>query len=813
MKNYIKIALRNIKWQKSFSFINIAGLAIGMAVCILILLYIREEITYDTYHEYKDRIYRIQRYYLGSDGSIEWKLATLAPSFVPLLENDFPEMEHIARMTSAGKRMITYGDKHFVEEGIYYAEEDIFEILTLPLILGDPKTALNNPQSIVLTESMAAKYFGYENPIGKELIIDSDYSGLVTGVIQDIPRKSHFHFDFLFSYITLAGFSDRTKEYFFGSDNFSDNVCTTYMRLAEDTDIHGIKMRIPAFLDRHLGSWEVEGIGTVKASERIHLEFIKVKDIHLYSHTMAELESNGDIRYVWLFTAIAAFILLIACINFINLSTARATKRAREVGLKKVVGANRSLLISQFLIESLFFALFALLIALMLVYTVLPYFNNFTGHDIKLNIITNFYDFLLILFVFISTGILAGIFPAIYISAFQPIIILRGELTRGIKGIVLRKILVVLQFTISIILIICVLVLYRQMNYINHAKLGFDRENIILLPMDDLIKEHWLDVKRRMTAHPNILTVSASKRAPAGRLLDSPGFRTIVNGEVIDSELHMPHNRTDHDFFKTYGIKIIAGRDFSHDHATDESEAFILNETAVRKLGWENPEDAIGAPMSSRAPNRDGKIIGVAQDFNYESLHNKIQAMLTYIRLGETNTIGIRLAPGNFQESISYIQKVCDEFHPGVPVSFTFMDERINRLYQNELRMMQIFGYFSLFAIIVACLGLFGLASFTAEQRTKEIGIRKVLGATAPNITLLLSKEFAKWVLLATVIAWPISYYAMEKWLQNFAYRIEIGLLIFPLTAILAFTIAILTVSYQAIRAALANPVEALRYE
>jgi putative ABC transport system permease protein len=813
IQKYIKIALRNIKWQKSYSFINIAGLAIGMAVCILILLYVREEITYDIHHEYKDRIYRIQRYYIGSDGSIRWKLPTLAPSFVPLLENDFPEMEHIARMTSAGKKMIAFGEKHFVEERIFYAEQDISEILTLPFIKGNPKTALKNPRSVVLTESMAHKYFGDSEPLGQELIFDAEYSGIVTGIIRDIPRKSHFHFDILISFTTLAGLGEGTKEYFFGSNNFSDNVCPTYMRLAENVDIEDVETRIPEFLNRHLGSWEVEGIGTVQASERIHLEFMKVTDIHLHSHTMAELEPNGDIRYVWLFTTIAAFILIIACINFINLSTARASKRAKEVGLKKVVGANRRILTIQFLTESLFFALLSLVLAIVIVYLVLPYFNNFSGHDIKLNILTNISDILLLFFVLITTGIVAGLFPAIYISAFKPITILRGELTKGRKGIFLRKILVVLQFTISVILIISVIIVYRQMSFINHTKLGFDRENIILIPMDAVIKEHWLDFKQQLLAHPNIVAVTASKRAPAGHLLDSPGFRTIVNGEVVDSEIHMPHNRTEHDFFKTYGIKIIAGRDFSLEYSSDATAAFILNDMAVRKLGWKRPENAIGAPMSSKAPDRDGKIIGVVQDFNYESLHHAIKPMLSYIRIEATNTIGLRLAPGNLQETIAHVQKVCDAFHPGVPVSYTFMDDRINQQYQNELRMMEIFGYFSLFAIIVACLGLFGLASFTAEQRTKEVGIRKTLGATVKNITLLLSKEFTKWVIMANIIAWPISYIVMETWLQNFAFRVQIGIAVFPLTTIMALAIAILTVSYQSIRAALANPIDALRYE
>ncbi len=816
-RNYFKVAWRNIKRNKGYSFINIAGLAIGMAVCILILMFVRDELSYDSYHEHKDRIYRIERQWLAADGSVRSALCSVAPSFIPYLENDFPEMEHIVRMLGTGEILINFGDTYFLEERFYFTEHDIFEVFTIPLIKGDPQTALKNPNSIVLSESMVLKYFGDEDPMGKLMQVGSEREAYqVTGIMKDVPKNSHLHYDLLASFITLKGrfpyFQDGS-DYFFGTTNFSDNVTYTYMRLAENANPEDIAARIPGFLDSRLPEYEDDSGNIILPHQWNTLFLRKVTDIHLRSHTNNELEPNSDIKYVVLFTLIAAFILIIACINFMNLSTARAAKRAKEVGLRKVVGANRRLLSTQFIGESLLTALLAMFLALVIVNVLLPSFSAFSGHNLGLHSLFNQVGLLILLGVFLITGLVAGLYPAFYLSAYKPATILRGELSRGARGTMIRKTLVVFQFAISAVLIICVAVVFKQMRFLQNADLGYQRENILMLPADDIVEANWWEIKQELLRNPNILAATASKRAPTGRLLDAPGFAIVINGEILQNPFSMPHNRVEHDFFKTYNIKIVAGRDFSREYPTDDLEAFILNETAIKRLGIENPEDAIGLRIGTSAPDRRGRIIGVAADFNYESMHNEIIPIITYIRLESMNTVSLRITGQNVQETIAYVQSIWSRFNPGFPISYTFLDERIMELYRNEARMMEMFGYFSLLAIFIACLGLFGLASFTTEQRTKEIGVRKVLGASISNIVTLLSKEYSKWVLVANIIAWPVAYFGMKIWLHNFAYRVAINIWTFLISAFLAFLIALITISYQAIKAAVSNPVNSMRYE
>jgi putative ABC transport system permease protein len=817
IKNYFKIAWRNIKRNKGYSFINIAGLAIGMAVCILILMFVRDELSYDTHHEHKDRIYRIERQWFASDGSVRGALCSVAPSFIPYLENDFPEMEHIVRMLGTGEILINAGDTYFLEERFYFAEHDIFEVFTIPLIKGDHQTALENPNSLVLSESMALKYFGDDDPMGKLMKVGSEREAYqVTGIMEDVPKNSHLHYDLLASFITLKGrfpYSQDGSDYFFGTTNFSDNVTYTYMRLAENVNSADIAARIPGFLDSRLPEYEDDSGNIIKPHQWNTLLLRKVTDIHLRSHTNNELEPNSDIKYVILFTLIAAFILIIACINFMNLSTARAAKRAKEVGLRKVVGANRRLLSTQFIGESLLTAFLAMVLALVIVNVLLPSFSAFSGHDLGPHSLFNPVGLLILLSVFLITGLAAGLYPAFYLSAYKPATILRGELSRGARGTIIRKALVVIQFAISAVLIICVSVVFKQMRFLQNADLGYQRENILMLPADDVVQANWWEIKQELLRNPNILAVTASKRAPTGRLLDAPGFAVEIDGEILRNPFTMPHNRVEHDFFKAYKIQIVAGRDFSREYPTDDQEAFILNETAVRRLGLEKPEDAIGLRIGTSAPDRSGRIVGVAADFNYESMHNEIIPIISYIRLESMNTVSLRITGINVRETIAYVQNIWSRFNPGYPISYTFLDERIMELYRNEARMMEMFGYFSLLAIFIACLGLFGLASFTTEQRTKEIGVRKVLGANISNIVTLLSKEYSKWVLVANIIAWPVAYFGMKIWLRNFAYRVNIGLTAFILTALLTFLIALLTVSYQSVKAALGDPAQALRYE
>ena len=814
IKNYLKIALRIIRRHKGYSFINILGLAIGMAACILIFLFVRYELSYDTYHEYADQIYRLERVWFGADGSVRSHLGSVAPSFIPLLEEEFPEIEHAVRTYDSGNTRVNVGDKRFIEDRFFFAEEDIFVVFTIPLIQGDPAIALKEPQSLILSESMAQKYFSNQDPMGQQIEVNDNNIFHVTGIMQDTPANSHVHFDFLASYITLKGvYGSGASDYFHGTRNFSDNVTYTYLRLARKADPAAVGSRIPGFIDRVLGTRRDSDGNIIKASQGTNLQLRKNTDIHLHSHTNNELEANFDIRYVTLFTLIAVFVLIIACINFMNLSTARATQRAKEVGLRKVVGANRRIITTQFLGESVFFAMLAMVLALGFVVLVLPYFNAFSGRSLGLNFLLSPIGFLILMGVFLTTGLFAGLYPAIYLSSYKSARILRGELTHGAKGTRVRQILVVFQFAISVCLIICVGVVYRQMQYFLNADLGYDRENIIMLPADNIIKKNWEQIRQNLLSNPQILSAALSKRAPTGRLLDAPGFRVEINGEMLNNPFSMPHNRVSHDFFKAYNMKIIAGRDFSREYPTDDAEAFILNETAIRRLGWKNAKEAIGAPINTIAPNKKGRIIGVVADFNYESLHNEIVPIITYIQPQQANTASIRIKSGRTQESLDYSKAVWARFHPESPFNYDFLDDRINEQYRNEARMMQVFSYFSMFAIFISCLGLFGLAAFTAARRTKEIGVRKVLGASLPHIVYLLSRDFTKWVLVANFLAWPVAFFGMKSWLSNFAYAIQPSLMEFIFAGILSILIAILTVSYQSIRAAVADPIDSLRYE
>ena len=812
-KNYLKIAFRNIFQYKGFSFLNIIGLSIGMAVCILILLFVRDELSYDSFHEHSKRIYRLEAHFLAPDGSVQGSLSSLAPSWVPHLENEFPEMEHVARIFAPGNTRISRGDRHFLEEKLFFAEADIFEILSIPLIKGDAQQVLKNPGSIVISETTAVKYFGNQNPMGQQMKIDDRILCQVTAIMKDFQKNSHMHPDFLVSYTSLKGLSGSGEtDYFLGSRNFTDNVTQVYMRLARDVSIESIRSRLPAFIDKTLGIRTDATGRTIRYSESARIFPRRVLDIHLHSHTLNEFEPNSDMRYVTLFTIIAFFILIIACINFMNLSTARATKRAREIGIRKVMGATRQSLTSQFLSESLLMSFMAMILALGLSALLLPAFNAFSGHDLYFYSIINPTGLLILLGALVVSGLVAGLYPAIYLSSFRPTTILRGELTRGMGGALLRKILVVFQFAISATLIISVGVVFKQMSFLNNADLGFDRENIILVSADREIKDNWQEVKNSLLENPNILAVTASKRAPSGRLGDIPGFSIEINGEVVRSPIQMPHNRVEHDFFKTYGMKIIAGRDFSIKHTTDASEAYIINETAAQRLGWEDPDKALGTPITPVGAPK-GKIIGVVKDFNYESLHNRIVPIVTYIAPRQMNTVSVKVTGNNIQQTLAHIQKTWNRFNPGFAIKHSFLNDRLSALYYNERRMMEMFSYFSILAIFVACLGLFGLASFSTEQRTKEIGVRKVLGASLSNIVILLSRDFTRWVLLANVISWPLAYWAMKQWLGNFAYQVNVGWIVFVMATIMTLVIAIFTISYQSIKSALSNPLDALKYE
>ncbi len=800
LKNYLKIAYRNIKRHKGYSFINVSGLAIGMACCILILLFVFDELSYDKFHENHDRIFRVTRKWLNEDGVVSLHLGHVAPPVAPLLANDFPDIIHAVRMLRIGRALIGNGSTFFEESRFFFAEEDIFKVFTFDMTIGDPQTALQDPLTMVITEEAAEKYFGTEDPIGKSLTIQVDNQKAdlrVTGIIKPMPHNSHFHADFLGSFKTYeAVVGDREMQ------SWESNNYATYLLMPENYDTSQLKSRLDPFIDRHME----QGV-----SARTKLQLQRLTDIHLHSHLDSEIEANSDITYVYIFSIIAFFILLIACINFMNLATARSAGRAREVGLRKVVGAQRAQLVRQFLSESIITACISLVIALSIVLLVLPTFNQFVGRDLSLNMRDSSSLFAYLILIAIIVGFASGAYPALFLSAFKPVRVLKGILDQGKKGLSFRTVLVLFQFATCIILIICVGVVSGQLNFMRTRNLGFEEEHVVVLPSSPAMTSRLEAFKSRLLANSNILAVSAAKRVPSGRLLDSAGA-AVLSGETSQPiTFRIAQLRVDYDYIPTFKMEMAAGRNFSREMGTDATQAFILNETAVRRIGWQSPEEAVGKAFGYG--QRKGQVIGVVKDFHFESLHQEISPILMMLSSTSLSQISIRISPRNIPRTMAFLKDTWSEMRPSYPFSYYFIDENFDQLYKSEENLYRIFSYFAFLSVVIGCLGLFGLASYSAERHTKEIGIRKVLGASAAGLAFLLSKEFTKWVLLANVIAWPAAYLVMSMWLQNFAYRSGIGLGTFLLAGGLAWAIAFLTVSYQAIKASLADPIKALKYE
>ena len=793
-KNYLTIAVRNLVRHKVYSLINLSGLAIGMACCILIMLYVQYEFSYDRYHENVEQIYRV----IG-EGKIGDEIsqgAQMPGPLAPALLNDFPEIISATRIKNVENVLISYGEKRFYEERAFFADPSIFEVFSFALIKGNPKTALQPPYSIVITEEMAKKYFGDDDPMGKIISYDNRYDFKITGVLQNIPDNSHFKFDFLAS---LACAND-----LFGNGYLEDWLnwgIYTYVLVRNDFSPAELSQQFPEFVKKYLG----EGWATY-FQQQLHLQ--PLKRIHLHSNLWGEIEPNSNINYIYLFSAIAFVILLIACINYINLSTARSATRAKEVGMRKAVGANRLQLAKQFLGESIFLSFIALLLAVALVELFLPAFSSLMDRKLVVNYYGNRLLLPGLIGIALFVGIVSGSYPAFFLSAFQPLGMLRKTLKTGLGHSKPRRILVVLQFVISIVLIIATMIIYSQLNYVRTKKLGFNKEQVVVIPIrDNTVRQRYESVKTELLQNSSITGATAASYLPGGiKWIQSFWWEGIQD----DDDNTMAFDCVDHDFIETFEIELAAGRDFSKDFITDAKEAYILNEAAVRKTGWDSP---IGKKFSAITRNDEGSVIGVVKDFHFKSLHKKIEPLVLYIKPESFNYLSVRIRPSNISGTLDFIKERWNEFSPNRPFEYFFFDEYFDRLYKAEEKLGKIFGSFSLLAIFIACLGLFGLASFATEQRTKEIGIRKVLGASISGIVLLLSKDFTKLVIVSNLIAWPIAYWAMSRWLQDFAYRINIGLGTFLLAGAIALVIALLTVSLQAIKAALANPVEALRYE
>jgi putative ABC transport system permease protein len=785
-KNYLNIALRNIRKHKGYSFINIAGLAIGVAACLLLFLWVQDELSYDRYHQNGDQIYRVVSQY-ESEGRVRRSARTSAP-LGPALVREFPDVEKSVRFGRNGF-VVSYQNKRFVEN-VYFADPEVFDVFTLPLIKGNPKTALKEPYSIVISEKMSQKYFGEDDPLGKIISLgERRIDFRISGVFREIPQNSHFRFHF------LALFSDYASSHF---DQWGISNYWTYILVSDNFSPDEFEEKMPQFVQRYRGqeSWSVY---------RTSYPLQPLSRIHLHSHLRGEIGTNSSMGTLYIFSAIAVFILLIACLNYINLSTARYANRTKEVGLRKVIGATRSQLIKQFLGETFLLSFIALPLSVMLAELFLPLFNSLSGKNLSIHYFDNMHFLLGLGAIILCVGFASGIFPAFFISALKPVTALRGRIRASSRGSALRKSLIVSQFSISILFIISTLIVFSQLNHMRNMKLGLDKDHVVTIPIYDkdvLGKRN--AIKNEFLRNSSVMSVSVSDFSPGkSNMYQNYWYEGMRDGEN-------PMIRwlvVDHDFIQTFGIELVDGRDFSKSFPSDAGHSYILNQAAVKDIGWESP---VGKEL--KIINK-GPVIGVVKDFNFKPLHQKIEPVALYIYPKLYQYISVRISPDSISSALTFLKKKWQELVPGQAFQYSFLDQDFDNLYRAEMRLGKIFTVVTCLAVFIACLGLFGLAAFEAMQRTKEIGIRKVLGASVAGIVLLLSKNFSKWVLLANIVAWPVAYYAMNRWLQNFAYRINIGPWVLILSAVLAFVVALLTVSYQAVKAAFTDPVDTLRYE
>jgi putative ABC transport system permease protein len=793
-KNYLKISFRNISLHKGYSFINIFGLAVGLAALVLILLYVQYEFSFDGYHEKSDQIYRLAIKWVDFFGEGTTENVLTPMPLAPALKAEFPDVLSAARLTLSHSTSISYGEKNFLEKQFFFADPDIFKIFSFPLVQGDPGTALKDPNSIILSEPMAKKYFGSENPLGKVLVRNGKDPFKVTGVLKDIPANSHFVMDFVIPFEFLQS---RTSLKKWGAFSYY-----TYLVLRKDADPQALEGKFTALLGKH---WKEDVGKDWGAKNYVFLQ--PLSKIHLYSHCYSEIAANSDIKYIYLFSAIALLILVMSCINYMNLATARAARRCREVGIRKVVGAKRKQLIRQFLGESLVLTFIALILAIIMVEISLPAFNSFIERELSFNFLKNS---AVLLGIFVFVGLLAGSYPALAISSFKPVTVIKDKYSSGPTGSALRNFLVVTQFTISIILLVCTFVVKNQLSFIKNADVGYTKDQVVVLKIRDIETRNKITaIKTGLLRHPNILSVSFSNALP-----NEMNMKQSISwpGKPENVKALMFALFVDYDFIDLYGIKILKGRNFSRDFPSDKQGVYLLNESAVKSLGWEDP---IGKDFSGESGlELRGKIVGIVKDFHLVSFHNKIEPLYLYLKPGMySQYISVKIRGNNIPGTIKFLEKNMKTFSPAYPFEYSFFDDIFDSVYGTEQKLGDAFGIFAFTAILIACLGLFGLASLSAESRTREIGIRKVLGATVTNVTLMLSKEFTRWVLLANIIAWPAAFYFMNNWLQNFAYRATLGIEIFILSGLLTLIIALGTISYQSIRAASANPVESLRYE
>jgi putative ABC transport system permease protein len=781
--NYLKITWRNVRKHKGYSFINIAGLAIGITASVLLLLWVQDEWSYDRFHTNANELYRILLDPLEASTTHE---AVSPPVLAEKMKGSFPDVVNTARVSTSGTLLFKHGDKAFYEGQGIFTESSFFEMFSFPFLHGDPATAFAELRSIVITEDMAVKYFGSENPMGKTLNINNKADYKVTGIIKNVPHNSHLKFNYIRNFELL-------KDLGVDINSWGNVSFYTYVQLQKNSTARDVDDKLKTMVEN-------EDPGH-------NLYYLQpLTQIHLRSNFNFDPAVTGNIVYIYIFAAAAVFILFIACINFMNLATARSGTRAKEIGIRKAIGAFRSDIIKQFFGESILMSFAALLFSVIMLYMFLPLFNNLAGKDLSLSRSGSLQILLGLIGIALFTGIFSGSYPALLLSSFKTINVIKNSPQFGTKGSSFRKILVVIQFSLTIIILIGTIVVHDQLNHIRNQNLGYDKDYMVCFRLRGEFGEKLDVAKTELLQNPNILNFAATSSLPTH--IGSGTSGADWEGKPDDVRIQMQLAFVDFSYLDTFRIEMAEGRFFSKEFESDRAESFILNEAAIKAIGMDSP---VGKRFS--AFGKDGRIIGVIKNFNYKSLHSEIEPLILTMDPKRLYYGCIRISSENIKETIYTLEKTWNKFSSGFPFDYTFLDDRIDSLYRSEQSVGTVFNNFTVLVVFIACLGLFGLASFTAEKRTKEIGIRKVLGAPISGILWLLSKEFTKWVLLANIIAWPAAYFIMTKWLENFAYRTNIGIQTFFLAGGFVLIIALITVSYQCIKTALSNPVDSLKYE
>jgi putative ABC transport system permease protein len=801
LKNHLKIAYRNFVRHKLYSFINVFGLAIGISICLIISLWVLRELSYDRLHKKADRIYRVERELFRDNAYSRWPIT--GGYYRRALVEDYPEIVNAVRFW---RREYAIRDQNndIHRQEMFAVDNSIFEIFDFRLVEGDERTALKEPKTVVLTRKMAARYFGTGDAVGQSLPFEwqgEQVDFKITGILEEVPENSHVHFNML---ISMANYKEDPY------DSWRGNNLYTYVMVAENTSIQDLEEKLKVFvtqrLEPHYGDLLLDGRNI---HEVLKMHLFPINDIHLHPSPNWEVEPGGDISSVYIFSCIAVLILIIACLNFVNLSTARASKRAKEVSLRKTVGAEKRQLRVQFLQESVLLAFVSLVLALIMSSLFIQAYNGIFAENLSLSAFLQPYHMFFIAGATLVVGVLAGLYPAFYLTRFEPVQVLKGGPYSGSGKSVFRRNLVVVQFSISIMLMVGVITVYKQMSYIRSRSLGFDKENVVILPVrSERVAQNYEAFRNELIQNPRILSASASSEVPA----DSHYSNSYVNRVGFEDPVSTILFTCDYDYVETYRMELLAGRTFSREFSTDVEGTIILNESAARRIGW-TPEESIGQRLEGAYEESASLVVGVVKNFHYKSLHREVEPMALLLYPGYIRDISVRIGRGDVGRTINFIRQRWERLFTGEQFEYSFLDSRIDRLYESEKKMQDLFLIFSALSILVACLGLLGLVSFTAELKTKEIGIRKVLGASTGHVIILLSKEFVKWILLANILAWPLAWFMMSKWLQNFAYRTQIGVIVFLSAGFAALAIAALTFIFQTVKTARAKPVNSIRYE